>query len=304
MEEKRARSRGNEMIRCEVCNEDYSATYKRCPFCDERPRVRPKSASGKSGSGKRVGVYQSRNSVNPIHMVGLVLSLVIIIAAFFIIFKAVSFFFTGNKQPQGTGSSISSSQSTPPAGSSIDSSGAASSGETEDPSGSQGGQMTQIGSITLSHQDITLLAGETVQLTATVLPSGSGTQVIWSSSDETVATVSSDGMVTNVNTSGSKKMATITATCGDKSEECTVRCNSGTGGGDSAASNSTGTVTGAGTGLNVRSGPGTSYESIASLPTGTTVTILEDAGNGWYKISFSGQGGQAQTGYVSKDFIS
>ena len=26
-----------EMIYCERCGEDYSATYRRCPFCDERP---------------------------------------------------------------------------------------------------------------------------------------------------------------------------------------------------------------------------------------------------------------------------
>ena len=25
------------MIRCEKCGEEYSVTYKRCPFCDERP---------------------------------------------------------------------------------------------------------------------------------------------------------------------------------------------------------------------------------------------------------------------------
>ena len=27
----------NDVIRCEKCGEDYSVTYKRCPFCDERP---------------------------------------------------------------------------------------------------------------------------------------------------------------------------------------------------------------------------------------------------------------------------
>ena len=36
----------NETIRCENCGEYYAVTYKRCPFCDERP--------GRGFSGKRV----------------------------------------------------------------------------------------------------------------------------------------------------------------------------------------------------------------------------------------------------------
>ena len=32
--EKQSPSRRNDVIRCENCGEDYSITYKRCPFCD------------------------------------------------------------------------------------------------------------------------------------------------------------------------------------------------------------------------------------------------------------------------------
>ena len=28
----------SELIHCENCDEDYSATYKRCPFCGGPPR--------------------------------------------------------------------------------------------------------------------------------------------------------------------------------------------------------------------------------------------------------------------------
>ena len=35
--DKKAPPRRNDVIRCEKCGEDYSVTYKRCPFCDERP---------------------------------------------------------------------------------------------------------------------------------------------------------------------------------------------------------------------------------------------------------------------------
>ena len=65
-------SRRNDVIRCERCGEDYSVTYKRCPFCDERP--------GRTGiTGKRVKEYGG--PANPIQIVGLVLSLVVIVAA-------------------------------------------------------------------------------------------------------------------------------------------------------------------------------------------------------------------------------
>ncbi len=67
--------------------------------------------------------------------------------------------------------------------------------------------------VTLSKTMVTLTsAGETVQLTATVLPeNASDNSVTWSSSDESVATVSSEGVVTAV----ANGTATITATTSD-----------------------------------------------------------------------------------------
>ena len=68
-----------------------------------------------------------------------------------------------------------------------------------------------ISSVTLDKTEATVEAGETVQLTATVAPANhtdDNTAVTWSSSDETVATVDANGLVTAV--AGGK--ATITAT--------------------------------------------------------------------------------------------
>ena len=31
----------DELIHCNVCGEDYSSTYRRCPFCGERVNARP-----------------------------------------------------------------------------------------------------------------------------------------------------------------------------------------------------------------------------------------------------------------------
>ena len=60
---------------------------------------------------------------------------------------------------------------------------------------------------------------ETFQLTATLAPSNTTDNVTWSSSDDSVATVSSNGLVTSQNVIGT---ATITAQCGNYSATCSV----------------------------------------------------------------------------------
>lgn len=42
--------RNTDVIRCENCGEEYSTTYKRCPFCDERPGGQGRAPVG----GRRV----------------------------------------------------------------------------------------------------------------------------------------------------------------------------------------------------------------------------------------------------------
>ena len=55
--------------------------------------------------------------------------------------------------------------------------------------------------------------------------------------------------------------------------------------------------------VNVRSGPGTSYEALATVSNGDSIQIVESAGDGWYKITFSGLGGAATTGYMKGDYL-
>ena len=100
-----------DMIRCENCGEDYSSTYKRCPFCDERP--------GRTGIGGRRVAGGGNGQVHPVQLVGLVISLVLIIAALFIVFTRIAPMFLGGSSG-GEGSSVSTSQS---AGTSQDASG-------------------------------------------------------------------------------------------------------------------------------------------------------------------------------------
>lgn len=73
--------------------------------------------------------------------------------------------------------------------------------------------------ITLNKSELTLTAGESSSLTATVTPEGSTDTVVWSSSKIDVATVDATGKVTAV----APGEATITATAGTKTATCTVK---------------------------------------------------------------------------------
>ena len=309
--------RRNDVIRCEQCGEDYSVTYKRCPFCDERPD-RP------GVSGRRVA-----GGANPLHLISLAASLALIAAAAVIVFTTVAPLL-GDKDPKPDPSvsvstpdtslpdvsapntdipnvvlpSISLPDASEPDVSLPDVS------EPEPPVVSQ-----NVTSIKLNKTDFTLQANEDYTFKVTTSPADA--KVTWSSSNESAAVVSADGVVTNVNKGSSQVKVTITATAGDKTAECTVYCRGGSSGNvapsnpstpsgsgsSGSVANKTGKISGASNGLNVRSGPGSSNEALASLHNGVSVTILEDTGTGWYKIAYSGVGGKTATGYVSKDYV-
>lgn len=292
---KREPIRRNDVIRCEKCGEDYSVTYKRCPFCDEKPvkgGSKPIRSGRRVAGGPRGAAYSGSRRVNPLQLVGLVLSLVLIIAALYIVFNAVAPLLSHDKSQGSQSQSTSVSQSAP--GSSASSSG--------DLSQSEPAPVVNVTSISLDKTDFTLRANESSRITATVNPADA--PITWTSSDESAALVGEDGTVVNVNTGSAQVKVTITATAGDKSAQCTVYCRPGSSGSATpSGSGSTGVVSNAENGLNVRSGPGSENPAIASLSNGTAITILEDTGTGWYKISFVGAGGRATEGYVSKDYV-
>lgn len=280
--------RNTDVIRCEKCGEEYSTTYKRCPFCDERPGGRSYPAVG----GRRVaGGRSSRSSQpNPLQVVGLVISLVLIIAAIVIVFTTLSPLLFGNT-PSGGGTSQSTGTSTP------------------------AGDVT-LESLTLSRTEVSLQAGELFQLSATPVPADAQVTVEWTSSNPDIATVDEFGNITNVYRGSDEVSVTITASAGGQTASCTVRCTGdGTGenitpsggetqpSGTSLAPNTEAVITGATGGLNIRSGPGTEYTTKASTSDGATVTVLEDMGNGWYRIEYSTGGGNYEEGYVMGDYL-
>ena len=62
---------------------------------------------------------------------------------------------------------------------------------------------------------------------------------------------------------------------------------------------SKGTIMNAANGLRVRSGPGTSYDVLASLKNGDSITVVSYAGDNWYEIRYS----STKIGYIMGDYI-
>ena len=161
--------------------------------------------------------------------------------------------------------------------------------------------------LTISTTDFTLRElGET----HTIQASGSSGTYRWYSKDIGIASVDQSGKVTAV----ANGTTTVLVTDGSKKAECIVRVNAPAGQQATTTTpaqttTSSGLKTGAakvvngGNGVRVRSGPGTSYEVLATVPNGADVQIVESAGDGWYKITFSNVGGATTPGYMKGDFL-
>ena len=147
--------------------------------------------------------------------------------------------------------------------------------------------------IALDQSSFTLASGGTASLTAALLPAAEGAVFTWTSSDPDAAPVTPSGAVTNLHPGLEDKTVTITASWNGLSASCTVTCQ---------RASRAGTVTGADTGLNIRSGPDTTYGRSGSLRNGDRVLVLGQQ-PGWYQILFRNDGGQAAIGYVSADYL-
>ncbi|HIS67580.1 MAG TPA: Ig domain-containing protein, partial [Candidatus Scatomorpha merdipullorum] len=77
--------------------------------------------------------------------------------------------------------------------------------------------------VTLSESSLVLDVGETAQLTAAVVPEATTDKLVWSSADESVATVDANGLVTAVGPG----RTVITAAAGSVSAECSVTVRGG-----------------------------------------------------------------------------
>lgn len=305
------------MKRCPVCGEKYSDTYKNCPFCEEE-------AAERSGGKIRRGGRRSASKGQPNLLTPTLVVLILIMLALLVYLLFGDQFQKKEETPNTPVEEVTPGEEETGEGETP----AGEDGEVdmpEDPSVPSTGDDTQEepdtsgemtyeeasalpDGLTLSTTDFTL---KTVGESHTVTVSGGSGSYTWISEDEGIASVDSSGKITAV----SRGTVNVLVTDGSKKAVCIVRCNvSGESTSSSSGSSGTSTsssslkagsavVTNAGNGVFVRSGPGTENEALATLSNGAEVKIVESAGNGWYKITFAGNGGADTTGYMKGEFL-
>lgn len=303
------------MIRCPQCGEKYSDTYKECPFCEEEEALRDGEEIRRSPRrGKRAARSRQYSLITPTLVV-----LIIVMAGLLIYLlygDKLAEKFGGEKTPEEPPVEDATPGTMP------------SEPDSQEPDGSQSGHMPEDSSnpgttaeepdgsdyeeaaklpdgLSLSTTDFTL---KTLGEAHTIQASGGSSTYQWISQDASIATVDQSGKVVAV----SNGTTNVLVTDGSKKAVCIVRVNApgGTTSTTTTTPSESGTlkagsavVVNGGNGVRVRSGPGTDYEALATVPNGGSVRIVESAGNGWYKITFSGVGGAATTGYMKGEFL-
>ena len=205
----------NQTIHCDICGEDYAATYKRCPFCDGKPpQAEGESSSRRERRNTRGGGYSTRPA--PARIITTILSLALIVAAVCIVVSILKPFIDRG-DPSAIPSTVPSATPTI--------------APTETPEVSTAPTIppdqTATG-LTLDQSDFTLQSyGQTATIHATFSPDGSKGYVTWTSSNPEVVSVDENGTVTGIGKSNGVSSATITATLTGTqiSQSCIVRCS-------------------------------------------------------------------------------
>ena len=295
------------MKKCPVCGEKYSDTYRSCPFCEEEKNFR-RGKSPKRKGGHRVS-QGGPSLLSPMLVIAIVLMAALLIYLLF--GKAIGEKLGWGQNPAGSEplGAVSSQGSSGASSSGASGSGASSSGEEPvvdpEPAGlTYEAALALPDGLTLSKTDYSTNVGDP---DVTLSVSGGSGSYTWLSENDAIATVSESGKVTAV----ANGTVNILVTDGNQKAVCIVRVKGGSAPATPTDPTPTGgslklgaaTVINAPGGVNVRSGPGTENEAIASLVNGNDVTIKADAGNGWYEITFVGNGGVDTDGYVKGEFL-
>lgn len=192
---------------CANCGEEYSDTYRKCPFCEEEAALRSGHPLHRRGGKRLEGQRQSSGGAGGVML--LVAGVVILGVLAYVFFgdQVTDLMGIRDTDPDPTnvsdGNALPIGDQTPAAPDAFG---------TDEPAPSAPSEPA--GPLALSRADITIAAGETARLTA----SGGTGSVTWSTSNENIATVE-DGSVTG-KAGGS---VTITATSGEESVSCSVK---------------------------------------------------------------------------------
>ena len=305
------------MKRCPVCGEKYSDTYKDCPFCEEEEALRE---GEKLRRGRRAAPRSRQFSLITPTLIVLIFIMAGLLVYLLYGDQLKEKFQKGGEDVTPPTEDVTPVKPEPVQPDKPD----VTEPEPDDMPDSEPGTMPETPTDTttttdygkmmalpsglkLSTEDFTL---RSVGETATIKASGGSGSYTWASEDEGVASVDQNGKVTAI----SKGTIKVVVSDGSKKGVCIVRCNvSGSAVTTPTTPSTTPTASGlkagsakvvnGGNGVRVRSGPGTNYDILATVPNGGSVKIVESAGDGWYKIIFSGVGGATTTGYMKGDYL-
>ena len=244
------------LIRCDHCGEEYSESYRRCPFCAdydadveyETQRIRAaaydgsaeqatagqrtapsRSSTATRSGGKRVAHSNRRGGgytkISAGKIIAWLLSLIVIIAAIWIIVTQIAPWISNGDNVDPDAMNSPSSSPTVPAQNTPDVSDPSPSPSDEEPDVSPSPQIpasdTAAG-FTLNKKEFSFSSAypDPVTLKVTFSPAGTTATIHWSSSDPDVAAVDQNGKVTYGAKRGS---ATITASMANGvTQTCTV----------------------------------------------------------------------------------
>ena len=194
-------------IRCPKCGEEYSDTYKKCPFCQEEEAIRQGKPLRRRG-GKRLDKRKRSAGAGGVMLI--VTAVIIIGVVGFVFFgdqvAGLMGIRTEQNQTDDTPDTVQTGQDDTKAPATPDDEGDDISQEPDVP-------QEPAGPLALDRDSMTIPAGETALLTAT---GGTG-DVTWTSSNENIATVA-NGSVTGV----AGGTVTITAAAGEETVTCSV----------------------------------------------------------------------------------
>lgn len=180
---------------CPNCGEEYSDTYRTCPFCEEEKAIRQGHPPHRQG-GKRLEKQRAKGSGGA---GGVLLLLTVVIIA-----GALAYVFFGDRIADTMGIRSDPAE----LGFTTDDEPTENTEDTTSPTDTQ-----PVSALVMSQSAMTLAVGETALLTAT----GVEGDVAWSTSDEQIAVV--DGGAVTAKAGGT---AVITAAVGTETAVCSV----------------------------------------------------------------------------------
>ena len=193
-------------ITCRRCKRQYSGMLKKCPYCGTR-RENSSTRTPASTESARPGTNANTSAANNSRW-RMIFSVILIVAVIAAVIMLINISIRENSEPEPTPTPLETPSPTPK--------------PTPKPTPTPTPTPT-ITSITIAYNGNALEGfacnpGENTQLQATAYPIETVATVTWSSSDESICTVTQDGLVTGVASGWAK----LYASCGAVTAECDV----------------------------------------------------------------------------------